>query len=71
VEHYSEAIRSWFDEIVEILKRNLRDLEADGKLNAFAKWRWFARQFGAALEKLSPDLWHAFGIPLEELPVFQ
>ena len=66
-ERYAEHIQSWFKDIVEILRRNLVELERAGKLNPFSKWAWFARQFRAALEKLPPQLLTAFSIPLDEL----
>jgi hypothetical protein len=69
-DNYSQSIGFWFREVVEIMKRNLKDLESDGKLNPLAKWTWFARQFRGALENLTPDLLSAYGIPLDDLSTF-
>jgi hypothetical protein len=48
-------VRSWFDDVVPIIGRNLRDLELQGKLNELAKWTWFAKRFRASFERLGPE----------------
>jgi hypothetical protein len=59
---WNTGVKSWFGGVVPIIERNLRDLEAKGKLNELAKWTWFAKRFRAGLEKLPPGMPSELGI---------
>jgi hypothetical protein len=61
---WNRNVKSWFDGVVPIIGRNLRDLELKGKLNELAKWTWFAKRFRVSLERLGPEALNAVGISL-------
>jgi hypothetical protein len=64
---YGANIRAWFADVVEIVARNLKELESSGKLNELAKWTWFAREFRRGLERMNPMLLKSFGVSLDAI----
>jgi len=65
---YGANVRAWFSDVVEIVTKNLKELEASGKLNELAKWAWFAREFRRGLERMNPMILKSFGVSLELVP---
>jgi len=64
---YGANIRAWFTDVIEIVARNLKELESSGKLNELAKWTWFAREFRRGLERMNPMLLKSFDISLDAI----
>jgi hypothetical protein len=64
---YGANIRAWFTDVVEIVAKNLRELEGSGKLNELAKWTWFAREFRRSLERMNPMLLKSLGVSLDAI----
>jgi len=63
---YWAGVQAWFDVVVPIIDRNLEDLERNGRLNEFAKWRWFAKKFRGALEKTPPEMLKPAGVSIPQ-----
>lgn len=61
--------KEWFERVVEIIGTELADLKKEGKLNEYAKWAWFARQFREAIVSLGAPLVEELGISAEMVPV--
>lgn len=64
---YGANVKTWFEDVIGIIARNLTELESRGKLNELAKWTWFAREFRSGLERLNPQLLKAFGVSLDAI----
>jgi len=64
---YGANVRAWFTDVVEIVAKNLRELESSGKLNELAKWTWFAREFRRGLERMNPGLLKSLGVSLDTI----
>lgn len=65
---YATQVKTWLNEIVVIISRNLTELERSGRLNELSKWAWFARQFRDGLERVNPQLLKALGVSLDVVP---
>jgi hypothetical protein len=59
---YGPSVKAWFDDVNQIVARNLTELESNGRLNEFAKWAWFANEFRSGLERLNPNILKSFGV---------
>jgi len=66
-ENWFEAAKLWFDDVTAVINRNLTELESSGRMNEFAKWAWFARQFRRALETLKPEFLKSVGVSLDAI----
>jgi hypothetical protein len=66
-EKWAEQVTAWFHEIGPVMERSLKELEAKGRLNAFAKWAWFIHHFRQSLQA-NPEALKAWGDPLSGLP---
>jgi hypothetical protein len=66
-ESWVAAVKLWFDDVIAVINRNLTELESGGRMNEFAKWGWFARQFRSALETLNPELLKSVGDSLDAI----
>jgi hypothetical protein len=60
-------VKLWFDDVIAIINRNLTELESRGRMNEFAKWAWFARQFRIALETQNLELLKSVGVSLDAI----
>jgi hypothetical protein len=60
--------KQWVSEAGSVIGQNLRLLEAGGKLNALAKWTWFARNLREGLGRLPDGALNNIGISLSDLP---
>lgn len=65
---YATQVKTWLNDIVAIISRNLMELERSGRLNELSKWAWFARQFRDGLERMNPQLLKALGVSLDAVP---
>jgi hypothetical protein len=65
---YAANAGAWFEEVVGIVDRNLREFELKGKLGELAKWSWFAREFRDRLERQNPEFIKGFRISLDMIP---
>jgi hypothetical protein len=66
-ENWFAAVKLWFDDVVTVIDGSLTELENSGRLNEFAKWAWFARQFRSALETQNPELLKSAGVSLDAI----
>jgi hypothetical protein len=64
-ESWVAAVKLWFDDVIAVINGNLTELESSGRMNEFAKWAWFARQFRSALGTLNPQLLKDVGVSLD------
>lgn len=64
---FSESVKTWFAEVIQIISSNLAQLETAGKLKEFSKWAWFARKFRSGLERLPPELLKEIGLSLDAI----
>ena len=69
IDDEKNEITSRFEYLRSLIKDNLEDLEAKGKLAEFSKWAWFANEFRNALGALPMPVLQAWGISLESIPV--
>jgi hypothetical protein len=68
-DNWNASVKSWFESVIPIIEGNLRELEANGKLNELAKWPWFAKRFRASLERLPPGALNDLGVSMEAILV--
>jgi hypothetical protein len=64
---YADNLKAWYDDVVEIVTRNLSEHESNGRLNELAKWAWFAREFRSGLERLPSEILKSYGLSLDAI----
>jgi hypothetical protein len=67
-DNWAAGVKAWFCTVVPIVERNLKALEAEGKLSELAKWTWFARKFCEGLQRLPPGTLEDIGVSLSDIP---
>ncbi len=65
---HAASVKAWIKDAIDIIARNLTELESQGRLNEQAKWAWFAREFRSGLERQNPGLLKAIGVSLDTIP---
>jgi hypothetical protein len=67
-EGYAANVKAWFEEVIGIVDRNLREFESKGKLKELAKWAWFAREFRIGLENNNLPILESLGVSMDAIP---
>ena len=66
--NYKSDTNRWFDDVVDVIAKNLADLSDGRHINEWAKWVWFARRFRKASQKQNPKLLEALEMSPERIP---
>jgi hypothetical protein len=64
---WAQSVKTWLEDVFPIVAKNVTELRACGRLNEYAKWSWFAREFRVSLESQNPELLSSLGISLGKL----
>jgi len=67
-EHNNIFRKTWFDQVVAVIDKNLTELNVSGKLKELAKWIWFARKFRESVGKLSPQQLQDLDVSVASIP---
>jgi hypothetical protein len=65
--NYLAEVKTWWDSVIPVIERNLRDLEHTGKLKELAKWTWFAKNFAQTMRSKNPRILQSAGVSLAAL----
>jgi hypothetical protein len=63
-ENWAEKLKAWYHNATEVIGKNLKRFEDEGKLNELSKWAWYAHEFRSGLERLSPEMLKGLGLSL-------
>lgn len=65
---YRQRAIQWINKVVEVIEANFAELRTNGRLNEFAKWAWFAREFRTAIERLDRVTLGELGLSVDQIP---